>query len=95
MFRFAARYMSVRRHCFAVDGIAECLRNIATKAALRSTVGEFRRRDMEIGIMKTAFAALAFMLAAAAAACNTVEGVGEDVSAAGTAIDRTAEDASH
>lgn len=45
--------------------------------------------------MKTAFAALAFMLAAAAAACNTVEGVGEDVKAAGTAIDRTAEDASH
>lgn len=29
------------------------------------------------------------------AACNTVEGVGEDVSAAGKAIDRTAEDAKH
>ena len=40
--------------------------------------------------MKTAFAALAFLLAASAAACNTVEGVGEDVSAAGNAIDKTA-----
>lgn len=45
--------------------------------------------------MKMAFAAFAFLLAATAAACNTVEGVGEDVSAAGTAIDRTAEDAAH
>lgn len=87
--------MAVQGHCFDVDGIAACLRNIATQAALRSTVGQFRRRDMEIGIMKTAFAALAFMLAAAAAACNTVEGVGEDVKAAGTAIDKSAEDASH
>jgi predicted small secreted protein len=43
--------------------------------------------------MKTAFAALAFLLAAAAAACNTVQGVGEDVSAAGDAIDDAAEDA--
>ena len=43
--------------------------------------------------MKTAFAALAFLLAAAAAACNTVEGVGEDVSAAGKAIDESAEEA--
>jgi entericidin B len=43
--------------------------------------------------MKTAFAALAFLLAAAAAACNTVSGVGEDVSAAGHAIDDAAEDA--
>ncbi|RYZ11023.1 MAG: entericidin A/B family lipoprotein [Alphaproteobacteria bacterium] len=43
--------------------------------------------------MKTAFAALAFLLAASAAACNTVEGVGEDVTAAGTAIDKTANDA--
>ena len=43
--------------------------------------------------MKPAFAALAFLLAAAAAACNTVQGVGEDVSAAGHAIDDAAEDA--
>ena len=43
--------------------------------------------------MKTAFAALAFLLAAAAAACNTVEGMGEDVSAAGKAIDESAEEA--
>ncbi len=43
--------------------------------------------------MKTAFAALAFLLAASAAACNTVEGVGEDVTAAGRAIDEAAEDA--
>ena len=44
--------------------------------------------------MKTAFAALAFLLAAAsAAACNTVQGVGKDVSAAGGAIDDAAEDA--
>lgn len=42
--------------------------------------------------MKTAFAAFAFLLAAAAAACNTVEGVGEDVTAAGQAIDNAAED---
>ena len=43
--------------------------------------------------MKASFAALAFLLAAAAAACNTVEGVGEDVRAAGTAVDNAAEDA--
>lgn len=42
--------------------------------------------------MKTAFAALAFLLAASAAACNTVEGVGEDLTSAGQAIDQTAED---
>lgn len=42
--------------------------------------------------MKTAFAAIAFLLAASAAACNTVEGVGEDITAAGQAIDNTAED---
>ena len=47
---------------------------------------------MEI-MMKTAFAALVFMLAASAAACNTVEGVGEDVRATGNAIDNAAEDA--
>jgi len=54
-------------------------------------IGGFRRWDMEF-YMKTAFAALAFLLAASAAACNTVEGVGEDLSAAGQAIDQTAED---
>jgi predicted small secreted protein len=43
--------------------------------------------------MKAAFAAMAFLLAAAAAACNTVEGVGEDVTAAGQAVDDAAEDA--
>lgn len=43
--------------------------------------------------MKTAFAALAFLLATAAAGCNTVEGVGEDMSAAGQAVDNAAEDA--
>jgi predicted small secreted protein len=43
--------------------------------------------------MKASFAALAFLLAAAAAACNTVEGVGEDVTAAGQAVDDAAEDA--
>ena len=43
--------------------------------------------------MKTAFAAFAFLLAAAAAACNTVQGVGKDVSAAGGAIDEAAEEA--
>jgi predicted small secreted protein len=43
--------------------------------------------------MKLAFAALAFLLSAAAAACNTVEGVGEDVRAVGDAVDETAEDA--
>lgn len=42
--------------------------------------------------MKTAFAAFALLLATAAAACNTVEGVGEDVTAAGQAIDNAAEE---
>jgi entericidin B len=43
--------------------------------------------------MKTTFAVLAFLLAASAAACNTVEGVGEDMQAAGQAVDEAAEDA--
>jgi predicted small secreted protein len=43
--------------------------------------------------MKMAFAALTFLLAAAAAACNTVQGMGKDVSAAGGAIDDAAEEA--
>ncbi len=45
--------------------------------------------------MKVTFAAFAFLLAAAAAACNTVEGVGEDTQAAGEAIEDAAEDASN
>lgn len=43
--------------------------------------------------MKATFAAMAFLLAAAAAACNTVEGVGQDMQAAGQAVEETAEDA--
>lgn len=43
--------------------------------------------------MKITFAAFAFLLATAAAACNTVEGVGEDMQAAGAAVEDTAEDA--
>jgi predicted small secreted protein len=55
-------------------------------------VGKLPAGLVEI-IMKVTFAAIAFLLAAAAAACNTVEGVGEDVSAAGNAVDEAAEDA--
>jgi predicted small secreted protein len=36
---------------------------------------------------------LALLLALGTAACNTVEGVGEDVRAAGEAVDDAAEDA--
>jgi predicted small secreted protein len=43
--------------------------------------------------MKIAFAAIVFALAAAASACNTVEGAGKDVKAAGNAIQDTAQDA--
>lgn len=43
--------------------------------------------------MKITFAALTFLLAAAAAACNTVEGVGQDVQAAGGAVEDAADDA--
>lgn len=45
--------------------------------------------------MKITFAAFAFLLATAAAACNTVEGVGQDMQAAGAAVEDTAEDASN
>jgi predicted small secreted protein len=45
---------------------------------------------MEI-IMKTTFAVLAFLLAASAAACNTVEGVGQDAQAAGQAVEDAAD----
>ncbi len=40
--------------------------------------------------MKMAFTALAFMLAAAAAACNTIEGAGKDIKAAGGGIEKAA-----
>ncbi len=43
--------------------------------------------------MKIAFAAFTLLLATTAAACNTVEGVGEDVTAVGQTIDDAAEDA--
>lgn len=43
--------------------------------------------------MKIAFAAFAFALAAAAAACNTVEGAGKDVKAAGAAVEDASKDA--
>lgn len=36
--------------------------------------------------------ALAFLGATALAACNTVEGVGEDVTAAGQAVEQTAQE---
>ncbi len=42
--------------------------------------------------MKVALAAIAFMLAASAAACNTVEGVGQDAQAAGQAVEDAAKD---
>ena len=37
--------------------------------------------------------ALALLLALGTAACNTVEGAGEDIRAAGEAVDEAAEDA--
>jgi entericidin B len=43
--------------------------------------------------MKLTFAALTFLLAAAAAACNTVEGAGQDVQAVGNAVEDAADDA--
>lgn len=43
--------------------------------------------------MKTTFAVLAFLLAATAAACNTVEGAGQDLSSAGQAIENSADNA--
>jgi predicted small secreted protein len=38
---------------------------------------------------------MAIAASMAAAACNTVEGAGKDVSAAGKAVSNTAEDAKH
>lgn len=43
--------------------------------------------------MKFTFAAIAFIIAAAAAACNTVEGAGQDVQAVGGAVEEAADDA--
>jgi entericidin B len=43
--------------------------------------------------MKMTFAALTFLLAAAAAACNTVEGVGKDTEAVGDAVQDASKDA--
>lgn len=79
------------RRRYTYEAIAVCLGNTGTHAAFRVTVGKFSRRDMEI-TMKTTFAAIAFLLAASAAACNTVEGVGQDVQAAGTAVEDAADD---
>jgi predicted small secreted protein len=45
--------------------------------------------------MKLTFAAFAFLLAAAAAACNTVEGVGKDTAAVGDAVSDASKDAQH
>ncbi len=45
--------------------------------------------------MKTAFAALVLLLSAAVSACNTVEGAGKDIEAAGDAIQDTADDANN
>lgn len=45
--------------------------------------------------MKMTFAAIAFLLATAATACNTVEGAGQDLQAAGAAVENTADDASN
>lgn len=42
--------------------------------------------------MKLTLAAIAFILATAATACNTVEGAGKDVKAAGAAVEETAKD---
>ncbi len=42
--------------------------------------------------MKLAFAAFAFLLAASAAACNTIDGVGQDTKAAGEAVSDAAKE---
>ncbi len=50
--------------------------------------------DMET-YMKIAYAAFAFLLAAAAAACNTIEGAGRDIQSGGEAIEDAAQDAAN
>ena len=77
-------------YCPGAHPIAEGLRNIRFNAALRLTVGDIRRRDMET-LMKTAFAALLLLLSTAATACNTVEGVGQDTQAVGQAVEDAAD----
>jgi predicted small secreted protein len=42
--------------------------------------------------MKITFAAIAFLLAASATACNTVEGLGQDTQAVGSAVEDAADD---
>ena len=84
-----------QQHRFAFEGIAACLWNLANDLAFWLRLVNSTDDGTWRILMKTAFAALAFLLAASAAACNTVEGVGEDVTAAGTAVDRAAEDAAH
>jgi predicted small secreted protein len=68
--------------------------NFVAQASVEPTIGGCRRGTWRID-MKASFAALAFLLAVAASACNTVEGVGEDVTAAGQAVDNAAEDAAN
>ena len=62
------------------------------EAGVGDAVGVFADGTWRLD-MKTAFAALALLLASATAACNTVEGVGEDVTAVGQTIDDAAENA--
>ena len=50
-------------------------------------------RTLEIGSMRKFLALSAAAAALLLAACNTVEGVGKDVSAAGRAVSDTARDA--
>lgn len=57
----------------------------------RPTPRSATTRMMET-VMKLAFAAFAFVLAAAASACNTVEGVGQDIESAGEAIEEAADE---
>lgn len=63
-----------------------------SEASVGEAIGTFADGTWRLD-MKTAFAALALLLASATAACNTVEGVGEDVTAVGQTIDDAAEDA--
>ena len=60
-------------------------------SGVQAKIGAWSPRYMEIS-MKASFAALAFLLTATAA-CNAVEGVGENATVAGQAVDDAAEDA--
>ena len=58
-------------------------------------LGAARRTQMEFSFMRkitSPLIALALLGATALAACNTVEGVGEDVQAAGQAVEQTAQE---